>query len=344
MLARAGHRPLLVERQREIGDALCGGFLSWRTLLTLERLGLPAHALGGHWVDHVALFAGGRVARARLPAHGLGVSRHRLDTLLLDLAERAGAAVERGVTVRHAEAGILKTADGAELAADALLLASGKHELRGLARPVPRADDPMLGLRARIAPALGLRDRIGSAVELHLFDGGYAGLVLQEDGSANLCMAVRRSRLDGGDPEALLDRLGRAIPHLGERLSWRATGTPIDAIANVPYGWRAAATVPGVFRLGDQAGVIPSLAGEGVGIALASGVRAADSLLAHGPAGAQRYQRDLRSALLRPIGVARSIATLAGGRGAHLLLSATQVLPGLTRAAARLTRISDYNG
>jgi 2-polyprenyl-6-methoxyphenol hydroxylase-like FAD-dependent oxidoreductase len=39
-LARAGLPHLLVERSRETGDAICGGFLSWRTLETLAGLGI----------------------------------------------------------------------------------------------------------------------------------------------------------------------------------------------------------------------------------------------------------------------------------------------------------------
>src|SRR5471030_1522538 len=46
VLARAGAPHLLVERSRETGDAICGGFLSWRTLESLARLGVAPEALG----------------------------------------------------------------------------------------------------------------------------------------------------------------------------------------------------------------------------------------------------------------------------------------------------------
>ena len=44
-LARGGHAPLLVERTRETADALCGGFISWRTIDSLERLGIDPDAV-----------------------------------------------------------------------------------------------------------------------------------------------------------------------------------------------------------------------------------------------------------------------------------------------------------
>ena len=159
------------------------------------------------------------------------------------------------------------------------------------ARPAgARGTDPTLGLRVRL-PAHPTLDRlVGDAIELHLFDRGYAGLVRQEDGSANLCLAVHRSRLaEAGDPATLLAALARECPPLGERLAFGHGDA--DAVANVPYGWRAADTGPGLFRLGDQAAVIPSLAGEGMGIAIASGVRAAGAYLADGAGACCRYQR-----------------------------------------------------
>ncbi|MGZ3258959.1 MAG: FAD-dependent monooxygenase, partial [Croceibacterium sp.] len=40
VLARGGAHPLLVDRDAEVGDALCGGFLSWRTAEKLRGLGV----------------------------------------------------------------------------------------------------------------------------------------------------------------------------------------------------------------------------------------------------------------------------------------------------------------
>jgi flavin-dependent dehydrogenase len=307
VLARGGVRATVLERTRETGDALCGGFLSWRTLDALARLGIDADALNPRRVATLRLFAGGRRREVALPRAAVGVSRRRLDTLLLAAATRAGAAVERGVAVRAVEEGVVRLADSATLAAEALLLATGKHDLRGLARPAPREPDPALGLRVRLGPAAAVDVLVGDAIELHLFDGGYAGLVMQEDGTANLCLAVRRSRLNGGGTDALLDRLGREHAALGERLAWRCGGA--DAVANVPYGWRATHGCDGLFRLGDQAAVIPSLAGEGMGIAIASGTSAARALLAG--RGAATWQRGFGRAARRPLALAGAARALA---------------------------------
>jgi flavin-dependent dehydrogenase len=336
-MAGRGFRPVLIERQRETGDALCGGFLSWRTLDSLSALGIAPQ---GARITRVRLFSGHRMAEAALPRPAIGVSRRNLDTLLQAQAEQAGAAIERGVAVRALEGGALRLDDGAEMRAQALFLANGKHELRGARRDAAPSNDPTIGLRTRLPATPGLARMLDGAIELHLFRGGYAGLCLQEDGSGNLCLAVRRSRLRGeGGPDALIGAIGQEIPALGERME--AGWETIDAIANVPYGWRARATTPGIFRLGDQAGVIPSLAGEGMGIAIASGVAAAAAFADGGSASSPFFQQRLAWATRGPIARATLLRDLGERRwGAAAMLAAMRLAPGAAGMAARWTRIA----
>jgi len=337
-LAEAGQRPLLLERERETGDALCGGFLSWRTLESLARLGVDTDTLGPSRVTRLRLFTAKGRAEAALPGIARGVSRRRLDSTLLAHAERLGAGIERGVSIRALEAEGARLGDGTIVRGDAILLATGKHELRGAVRTSELPADPVLGLRTRLDGHVSL----DGVIELHLFDGGYAGLVLQEDGTANLCMAVHRSRLEAaGSPEALLAALGEANPALGERLARRSSGARIDAVANIPYGWRAHATAPGRFRLGDQAAVIPSLAGEGIGIALASGESAAAALIRGGPGAAEVWQPRFARQAARPMRVAGLVRMAAEHRyGADFLVAAARLAPGLVSPIAALSRIA----
>ncbi|UUL81949.1 NAD(P)/FAD-dependent oxidoreductase [Sphingomonas qomolangmaensis] len=337
-LARAGAPPLVIERNAETGDAICGGFLSWCTLDALERLGIARDTLGAADVTRVRLFAGSHRTEAALPHAAKGVSRRHLDTLMQAHAMTSGATIDRGVAVRGFDDGTLRLADGGELAPPTLFLATGKHDLRGLPRDTPTLADPTIGLRTRIPPAPGLTRLVRGAIELHLFDRGYVGLMLQEDGSANLCLAVRRSRMRAeGDPEALLAAIGREVPALGDRLAYGSGA--IDAIANVPYGWRALAAPFAAWRLGDQAAVIPSLAGEGMGIAIASGVAAAHAWAAG--ATADTYQRAFAQRSRAPVARARLLRDLAERpAGARLLLAAAAAIPGGAALAARLTRIT----
>jgi flavin-dependent dehydrogenase len=337
-LARGGGAPLLIERDRETRDPLCGGFLSWSTIARLAALGVDPHALGAHRVDRLSLFAGGRRAGARLPRPAAALSRRALDTAMLAQAERAGAGIERGVAVRGLGAESVRLDDGGTIAASCIVLATGKHELRGNARPQPDGD-PAMGLRWRLGHSPALARMIGHAIELHLFRGGYAGLVMQEDG-ANLCLAIRHSRFveAGQRPEHVLAMLASDNPAIADRLAAAGSIGPAQAIANVPYGWRATTTEPGLYRVGDQAGVIPSLAGEGIAIALASGSAAAHAILHAHPAA--RFQSDFAHQLARPIPLGSLLWRVAERPlGAHALIAATRIAPALAGLAARLTRV-----
>ena len=97
---------------------------------------------------------------------------------------------------------------------------------------------------------------------------------------------------------------------------------------------------PGLFRLGDQAAVIPSLAGEGLGIALASGTAAADAYLAEGPEGAPGYQRAFARRARTPLALAGLFKSLAERPRSAKGLARLARLPGLMALASRLTRIA----
>lgn len=300
VLAQSGAQPLLVDRDAKAGDALCGGFLSWRTAERLRGLGIDPEALGAHRVERLILFGEGRPAEIALPRRAYGLSRRTLDTALRSRALAEGAQLVCD-TVRQVEALHVK-GRAHEWHAESLFLATGKHDVRGSPRP-RAAKDPALGLRVRLNLSPRLAKRLANTIELHLFEGGYAGLVLQEDGSANLCLAVRKSLLGDadGDPAALLAKAAAAHPHLALRLEpgWREAA--FDTIGSVPYGWSAESTEPGVFRLGDQAAVIPSLAGEGIDIALASGIVAAEAWRTGGADAAPAYQQALHKRVKAPL-------------------------------------------
>jgi flavin-dependent dehydrogenase len=177
-------------------------------------------------------------------------------------------------------------------------------------------------------------------VELHLFDGGYAGLLLQEDGAANLCVSVERSRFAlAGGPAAFLQQLMRDAPLLGERIR-SDLPTSISAVAGVPYGWRARTTTAGAFRLGDQGAVIASIAGDGIAMALTSGQSAGETFAAGGPDAAQPWQRAWARQCRSAVVLAETFRRAAQApmtRGAAF--RALGLLPGLAAVAARLTRI-----
>jgi flavin-dependent dehydrogenase len=343
-LARAGVPVTLLERTTGPHDKVCGDFLSGPALSALGALGIDAAALGGAPVRRVRLVADSRVTEAALPFPARGLSRRALDEALLAAAAAAGARVWRGEAARGLRAAgreFILERNGEAWRGETVLLATGKHDLRGAARPA--RGHGAVGLKTYLALAPDQAAQLGDAVELVLLPGGYAGLQRIEDGRTVLCVMLSRqaARTVSASWDALRGRLAAEAPHLARRL---AAAIPFAArplaVAGVPYGHLHApepGAAPGLFRLGDQAAVIPSLAGDGVAIALASAALAARAVLAGEPA--EAYHRRLRAALDRPMRAAMLAHRAARARGAQdWLVRACRLWPGLIGFTATRTR------
>lgn len=343
-LAQAGQKVTLIEREAGATDKVCGEFVSAEARAYLTRLGLPLAALGGHEIGAVRLVRGQRAVTARLPFTGLGLRRRGLDEALLDHAMLAGVQVQRGQTVRRIETSENLTVEvgGDVLRPDLLVLATGKHEVRGAARAA--RPSRFVGLKSYFTLAPGQQVALARHVELILFRGGYAGLQLVEDGSANLSLLVDKAVLHeaGNKWSALLASLQRATPHLATRLGGAIDSLPAPlAIAGMPFGFTHrshAAAPPKFFRLGDQAAVIQSFTGDGLAIALHSAALAASCIIAGKTA--QAYHRQLRSDLGGQIFRA---AMLHRGLTAPLLgpalFAGTRLWPTTLTHAAAWTRV-----
>ncbi len=340
-----GRRVVLVERELGAHDKVCGEFLSREALLHLSALGLDPGALGGVPIGRVRLSAGRRTATAILPFEGMGLSRRVLDEALLQRAADAGATVLRGRRARaldpHGDGHRIRLDDDTRLDAREAVLATGKHDLRGWRRPPGRQDD-LVGFKLHFRLDPEQRRALDGCVELALFRGGYAGLQLVSDLQATLCLLVRRRRLAvlGGSWDALLRAIGDDVPLLRRRLSGAEAVQPRPlTIAAIPYGLVAAAD-DGVWRLGDQAAVIPSFTGDGMSIALHSAALC-DALLAAGarpPVLAAAMRRDVSgqvrgATLLSRAAVHRPVQ--------HAVVAAALLLPALATRVAAATRIPD---
>jgi flavin-dependent dehydrogenase len=343
VLAGAGHAVVLYERESGPTHKVCGDFISAEAVAALATLGVDTARLGASTITHARFVCGSAAGTVRLPFTAHGLSRRALDAALLDACEQAGARVLRGVAVRalRQEAGGFVAA-GPDHAASHVLLGTGKHALRGAPRPA--VPGPLVGLktylRLRPAQVAALRGH----VEIITYPGGYAGLQLIEEDTANLCLLATAERLRAaGGPAELIAALCAEQPHLAIRLDGAIPllDRPL-AIAGLAYGHVHAAAnedPAGLFRLGDQAAVIPSLAGDGVAIALHSGRLAAAALLAGADAAAYhaRLRHDLRGQVGRAQVLHRGIARPAGRA---LLVAAARWLPPLVRLGARATRVA----
>jgi flavin-dependent dehydrogenase len=176
-----------------------------------------------------------------------------------------------------------------------------------------------------------------------LFPAGYGGLQPVDADRAVLCLLLPAARLRSahGRWVDLIDTLIQDCPHLGERLSAaRALSERPLAIANLPYGYVYRAEEKSslrLFRLGDQAVVIPSLTGAGVAIALASGSLATRTRLRG--ARSHSYHRQFAADLARQLRPATAIHRLLLSPTLQpWLLAICRMYPDLIRFAAAATR------
>jgi flavin-dependent dehydrogenase len=346
-LASAGRDVLLIEREAGPHDKVCGEFLSREAQLYLQALDIDLPSLGAAPITSLGLAAGGRAVSTRLPFQAMSLTRRVLDEAVLARAAACGARVLRGCRVTDAEpagsAVCLRLADGTIVEAATGMLATGKHDLRGHARPPGRQND-LIGFKMLFRLSSRQRAALRGQIELILFDGGYAGLQPVEGDRANLCLLVRRNRFTelGRSWDGLLAAIGAETPLLATRLEGAAAVWPKPlSIAGLPYGLVTRRAAPdGLWRLGDQAAVIPSFSGDGMSIALHSARRAAAAYLAGETPGL------FQARLAADLGAQVSRATLLSRIFVHrrpqaALLAAARLIPRGLGLGVAMTRVPE---
>ena len=346
-LAAAGRDVLVIEREAGPHDKVCGEFLSREAQLYLNALGIDPRVLGAVPVTTLTLAAGNRTVTRKLPFQALGLSRRVLDEAVLAQAVRSGARLLRGhrvvATTTVAGGTCLRLENGAEVTASRVVLATGKHDLRGHVRPAGQQND-LIGFKMLFRLTPTQRTAFERSIALMLFAGGYAGLQPVEDGRANLCLLVRRNRFAalGRDWTGLLAAITAETPSLAEKLvGARPEWAKPLTIARLPYGLVMRQAAPdGFWRLGDQAAVIPSFSGDGMSIALHSARRAAAAYLRGETSAA--FQAQFATDIGAQVRRATWLSRLGLYRPAQrALVGAARFMPGLLTLGVTMTRVPE---
>jgi flavin-dependent dehydrogenase len=343
-LASAGREVVLLEKEPGPHHKVCGEFLSPEAVEYLRQVGVDPERLGGASVGRLRLSVKGRTVAAELPFYALSLSRCALDKALMARASEAGCNVRRGATVQTLSsigAGwSARLSDGSSHRARNAFLATGKHDLREWNRPAGRQGD-LVGFKMHWRLRAAQTEALRGFIDLFLFEGGYGGLTLVEGDGANFCLVVRRARLRKvGGWDALLAALQEENATMAERLAGAAAvwDRPL-AISSIPYGYLSEKD-DGVWRVGDQAAVIPSFTGDGMAIAMHSGALAAEMCMAGGSP--VQYRQVLNNQLKGGMRVAtllsRAMVSRSGRELAPLLIP---LLPQPIAWIARSTRIPE---
>jgi len=344
-LRRGGKRVLLLEKESAPHHKVCGEFISYEAAHYLSGLGINLEKIGAEPIGGIHLVHGNKSIRARLPFQAYSLSRRALDEVLLDLARAEGAEVLKGFSVtgiaREAAGWCAAWAEG-EARANALFLATGKHDVKEWRRPCGPQND-FIAFKMHYVLRPDQAQALLGHTEVILFRDGYAGLQPVEKGTANFCLVVRKSRFVacGKNWGSFLKDIFDETPHLADRLSGAAACWPRPlAIYRIPYGFihKRPTAPPGLYRLGDQMGVIPSFAGEGIAIALHTASLAAAACLKKD---SKAYHNKAARELMSPIRYATGLRMLTSSAVTReILLSVCHLMPSLLPLLAKKTRLA----
>ena len=345
-LAQKGVDVLLLEKEAQPHHKVCGEFLSYEAQHYLKQLSIDLPSLGSAPIDKMRLIRRDKSASAPLGFQAMSLSRKCLDEAVLLSAQQAGAEIRRGINVlppvKEKNHWHIDCHGHDPVSAKAIFLATGKHDLRGWSQRQGKQND-YIGFKMHFELTQSQQTELSGHVEVTLFDGGYAGLEPVENGKANLCLVVNKSRYVamGKTWEKLLQHLMQSTPTLMARLKdASACWVKPLSIFGIPYGhvYRPSANDPAAFfRLGDQMAVIPSLCGDGMAIALHSGFMAADCYV---KTNAVDYHQRLRQQLLGQINRATMITgMLASPLIQPFVLPVCQFMPLLMQGFIKQTRL-----
>lgn len=285
--ARSGASVAVFEKGSHGRDKICGDGLTPRAVGALRELKVePDYA---HRIDGLRMIAG-RTTRelawpqtSRFPDHGAVLPRRLLDAHLADAATEAGAEVHWGTEALPVldDSGrvIGVDAGGTRWAADLVVVAAGAPGAVARLLNAGRVPDEPFGLAIRtyaptprhadrhLEACLTLSDEAGVAIP------GYGWMFPAGDGTVNIGVGALSTMK--GFSKLNLNRLLDAYT-ASVREPWEL-GEAIER----PRAWRLPMTAqhrhgPGWLAVGDAAGLINPMNGEGIDYGLESGIIAAD--------------------------------------------------------------------
>lgn len=341
--ARAGASVVVVEKGDHGRDKICGDGLTPRAVAALDELAIPLD--GAHHIAGLRMIAGRQVRElawpggGRFPSHGAVWPRRRLDAALIDAATAAGADVRfrtEGLPILDDDGRAvgIETPQG-RIDADLVVAATGAPG--AVARMLGAERDPAepfgLAIRtyvdsprhadAHLEACLTIRDGHGTWIP------GYGWMFPCGDGSVNIGVGALSTMR--GFKKLNLNHLLDTYRGL-VRESWqigpdseraRAWRLPMSTVRRHGPGWVA---------VGDAAGLVNPMNGEGIDYGLESGMLAADLFLDDPATAPERYDREIGE---------RFDAFLRTGRRFAFLIGHPRLMRTGLRFAVGTTRIAE---
>ncbi len=306
-LADAGHDVLLLEKKTYPRVKTCGDGLTPRAVKQLEDMGLGGTLAGHHRFDGLRSIAFGKTLELQwpetpgFPRYGYVITRHDLDQLVAERAEKAGATIWEGseavapiVEDGRVQGALVRRKDGdgspddpVEVRARYVVVADGANSRfgravgtnRNRAYPLgqairgyylsPRHDEPW------IESHLDVRDAAGNVLP------GYGWIFPLGDGRVNVGVGLLSTFRDWKSINVnhLMDAFVQHAPATWDIRPETSCGAPVGG--RLPMGLSVGPrTGAGWIVVGDAGGAINPFNGEGIAYAYETGRYAAEALRA----------------------------------------------------------------
>jgi flavin-dependent dehydrogenase len=280
--ARAGYRTALVEKETYPFHKVCGEYISLESWNFLQELGLPLSDWSLPTIRRLLVSApNGEFVEQDLPLGGFGISRYKMDEALAQIARTAGVDLFEStrVTDIRFEGSLFKVRSTAgELQARVACGTFGKRSnldirwKRPFIRDKPNRLNNYIGVKYHILLDPAEADTIcpPDRISLHNFRDGYCGISRIEEGRYCLCYMTTAAnlRLSGNSIAEMEKKILQENPHLKKIFSYAKSlfDQPLT-ISQISYE-RKSQVESHVLLVGDAAGMVPPLSGNGMSMAL----------------------------------------------------------------------------
>ncbi|WP_316785562.1 NAD(P)/FAD-dependent oxidoreductase [Pedobacter frigiditerrae] len=282
-LHKAGLDVILIEKNAYPNHKVCGEYISNEVLPYLKWLGVDVESLNPTHINKLHLTTqSGKSTYTNLPLGGFGISRFTLDNYLYQLLLNRGVKVflESVTDVQFdEELFTVKTTNNITFTANQVIGAYGKRSSLDikLDRPFIKKKAPFLAIKAHYNGVFP-----DDIVALHNFKGGYCGVSKVEDDKINICYLAdyetfkKHKNIESYQQYVLMKN--KVLKDILER-SELLFETPIT-ISQLSFGAKEAVTNH-VLMVGDAAGLIHPLCGNGMAMAFHGAKIVSETLIAY---------------------------------------------------------------
>ena len=276
--ADAGYRVILFEKETYPFHKVCGEYISMESRDFLVRCGVPLADWSLPVIDRLQVSdTKGKLYDFKLPLGGFGVSRYQLDNALYQLAQQKGATILTSCKVNE----VVYEKDGFTVQTH-----SGNYTARVTAACFGKRSnldikwerDFTAGKPGKLNNFIGVKYHVqypqpADTISLHNFIDGYCGISRIENNICCLCYLTTAENLR---------RSGNSIPEMEKQLLSKniqlkkifesATNVYPQPLTISQVSFHPKRQVENhVLMLGDAAGMIPPLCGNGMSMAMHAG-------------------------------------------------------------------------